>query len=234
MNRQKRTRWVLFFLSAVCLLSLGLPLLYGAGSNAWLQREGNRRPVPADALSARGQAVPLVYALYRSRFAASTTQETATDAGPVQQALREETAALAQAGALPELVAARADWILSQQPAAVTSKRANGFSSVTWRVDAPEAQTYWIAVVWHEKTGYVVSYTVTVGDIPTDLEPHLTAYQAFLGLDVLTDWEELPLEVGAAAWSQDGQIVAACNWKDKQFTLEVKSQPEKPWNPPAV
>ena len=152
----------------------------------------------------------------------------------MQQALREETAALAQAGALPELVAARADWILSQQPAAVTSKRANGFSSVTWRVDAPEAQTYWIAVVWHEKTGYVVSYTVTVGDIPTDLEPHLTAYQAFLGLDVLTDWEELPLEVGAAAWSQDGQIVAACNWEDNQFTLEVKSQPEKPWNPPAV
>ena len=134
MSRQTGTRLVLLFLSAVCLLSLGLPFVYRTGSDVWLQKRGTLRPVQADALSAQGQAVPLAYALYRNRFAPATALETSADEQQVQQELQ----------------------------------------------------------------------------------------------------EKLPSEEGARAWSQAGQLALACRWRDGQFTLEAKSQAEKPWNSSAA
>lgn len=235
MSRQTGTRLVLLFLSAVCLLSLGLPFVYRAGSDVWLQKRGTLRPVQADALSAQGQAVPLAYALYRNRFAPATALETSADAQQVQQELQEKLAALSAAGALPEPVTKRAGWIMAQQPADTTRKLENGFASATWLVLPEEEQTaYAVTACWQEKTDCVVSCTVSATQIPTDLAPNLAAYRSYLGLDALTDWEALPSEEGARAWSQAGQLALACRWRDGQFTLEAKSQAEKPWNSSAA
>ena len=161
MSRQTGTRLVLLFLSAVCLLSLGLPFVYRTGSDVWLQKRGTLRPVQADALSAQGQAVPLAYALYRNRFAPATALETSADEQQVQQELQEKLAALSAAGALPEPVTKRAGWIMAQQPADTTRKQENGFASATWLVLPEEEQTaYAVTACWQEKTDYVVSCTV--------------------------------------------------------------------------
>lgn len=232
MSRQKGTRWLLWCLSALCLLSLGLPFAYRWASGAWLQSRGMAHPALAGALSAQGQAVPLAYALYRDRFAPSTALETAADAGQVGQELQKTLDALDGAGALPEPAARRARWLLEQQPAETTRKQENGFTSATWLVAASADETvYALTATWQEKTGAVVEWTVSSAAISTDLGPCLAAYRRYLGLDALTDWEELPGEGKTSAWSAAGQLVLGCRCEGDRFTLEARSQPEKPQPP---
>ena len=108
-NRYKQV--LLAVVTCFCLLCLGLPLFYLRWSNTQLTDKGTVRPQQPGMLSKAGQEHPLVYALYRSRFAAQSALELPGDALQIQQELQTKTDALAEAGALPDLVARRARWI---------------------------------------------------------------------------------------------------------------------------
>lgn len=212
----------------LCLLSLGLPLFYNQWSNIQLARQGTRRPELPGMLSDEGQENPLAYALYRNRFEVQSALELPGDVQQVQQDLLSRTEALAKAGVLPDLVAQRAQWILEQPVSEATSKTENGFASATYLIPQKGASGYCsVYACWQEDTEMVVSYIVTADTVLNDLEPYLSAYQAYLQLNNLPDWQlDFRQEGEAWAWSQTGQLSLFCRREAGRFLLGAVSQAE--------
>lgn len=211
-----------------CLLSLGLPLYYLRWSSKQLVTRGAPRPEQPGMLSEEGQEHPLVYALYRRRFAAQTATEVPGDPLQIQQELQAKTEALAEAGALPDIVARQARWILEQPAQETTCTSENGFASATCLIPQEEGSAYGsVSVCWQEETGLVVSYIVTADTAPNDLEPCLTSYQDYLGVDDLPDWQVGSRQDGEAwAWSPAGQLSLFCRREAGRFLLGAASQAE--------
>lgn len=212
----------------LCLLTLGLPIFYNSWSSIQLASRGTRRPEQPDMLSVAGQENPLVYALYRNRFVTQSSLEQAGEPQQIRQDLLARTEALAQAEALPELVAQRARWILEQPVQEATSKSENGFASATYLIPQKGASGYCsVSARWQEDTGMVVSYIVTADTILNDLEPCLSAYQVYLQVDDLPDWQVGSRQEGEAwAWSQAGQLSLFCRRETGRFMLGAASQLE--------
>lgn len=212
----------------LCLLSLGLPLFYNHWSNIQLARQGTLRPEQPGMLSAEGQENPLVYALYRNRFVTQSALELPGDVQRIQQDLLSRTEALAQAGVLPDFVAQRAQWILEQPVSQATSKAENGFASATYLIPQKGASGYCsVYACWQEDTEMVVSYIVTADTVLNDLEPYLSAYQAYLQVNNLPDWQvDFRQEGEAWGWSQTGQLSLFCRRKAGRFLLGAVSQAE--------
>lgn len=212
----------------LCLLSLGLPLFYNHWSNIQLARQGTRRPEQPGMLSDEGQKNPLAYALYRNRFEVQSALELPGDVQQVQQDLLSRTEALAKAGVLPDLVAQRAQWILEQPVSEATSNTENGFASATYLIQQKGASGYCsVYARWQEDTGMVVSYIVTADTVLNDLEPYLSAYQAYLQVNNLPDWQvDFRQEGEAWGWSQTGQLSLFCRREAGRFLLGAVSQAE--------
>lgn len=225
-NRYKQV--LLAVVTCFCLLCLGLPLFYLRWSNTQLTDKGTVRPQQPGMLSKAGQEHPLVYALYRSRFAAQSALELPGYALQIQQELQTKTEALAEAGALPDLVARRARWILEQPIQEATSKSENGFASATYLIQQEEASAYGsVSACWQEETGLVISYIVTADTALNDLEPYLSAYQAYLQVDDLPGWQVGARQTGEAwAWSPAGQLSLFCRREAGRFLLGAASQAE--------
>lgn len=225
-NRCKRI--VLAAVTLLCLLSLGLPLFYTRWSSRQLATRGALRPEQPGMLSEAGQEHPLVYALYRRRFAAQAAVELPGDSQRIQRELQDKTEALAEAGALPELVARRARWILEQTAQETTCTSENGFASATCLVPQEETPGFCsVTACWQEETGLVVSYIVTADTVPNDLGSCLTSYQDYLGVDGLPDWQVGSRQEGEAwAWSPAGQLSLFCRREGGRFLLGAASQAE--------
>lgn len=209
-----------------CLLSLGLPMCYPRWSNMQLESRGTLRPEQPGMLSEAAQEHPLVYALYRRRFATQTATELPGDPLRIQQELQTKTAALSEAGALPDLVARRARWILEQTAQETACKSENGFASATYRIPQEEAPGYClVSACWQEETGLVVSYIVTADTSRNDLEPCLNSYLDYLGVDDLPDWRMGARQEGEA-WSSAGQLSLFCRMEGERFLLGAASQAE--------
>lgn len=80
MTKQIRTQIGLAVASILCIMSLALPCLYGKWSDQWLRTQGSKYPALPGTLREAGQEIPLVYALYRSRFLEETAREVASGA----------------------------------------------------------------------------------------------------------------------------------------------------------
>lgn len=167
-------------------------------------------------------------ALYRNRFVTQSSLEQAGEPQQIRQDLLARTEALAQAEALPELVAQRARWILEQPVQEATSKSENGFASATYLIPQKGASGYCsVSARWQEDTGMVVSYIVTADTVLNDLEPCLSAYQVYLQVDDLPDWQVGSRQEGEAwAWSQAGQLSLFCRRETGRFMLGAASQLE--------
>lgn len=215
-------------LAVLGLLSLGLPLFYHNWSNARLARQGTPRPEEPGALSEEGQENALAYALYRNRFAAQTAVELPGNALQIRQELQAKTAALAEAEALPDLVTRHAQWILEQTALEAAGKSENGFASATYLITQEEASGYCsVSACWQEDTGLVVSYIVTADTALNDLEPCLTSYRDYLGVDDLPDWQVGSRQEGEAwVWSPAGQLSLFCRREAGRFLLGAASQEE--------
>lgn len=213
--------------TGICLLSLALPLFYRNWGSGQLSRQGTLRPETPGMLSDAAQEHPLIYALYRNRFAVHTALELPGDTQQIKEELQTKTESLADAGALPDLVARRARWILEQPAQETACKSENGFAGATYLIKQEEAPgSCWISACWQENTGVVVSYSVTEDAAVQNLEHYLEAYRNYLGVEELTDWQAGTREREAWAWSQAGQLSLFCCRQGSGFLLGAVSQAE--------
>lgn len=227
MNRQRYIRIFLWTASLLCVASLALPCLYIRWSNQWLRAKGRPRAAASERLSTEGQENALAYALYRNRFLAGKAIETTSDLIDTKQELLTATEALYNAGALPATAAQQARTLLQQADAYTSRKAENGFASATYLVLVEEeSKSYSVQATWQEKTGMVVSYSVTAETTKAPLDEYLLAYRSYLGLETLQDWTEAAAAASGEVSSQSGtgQLYLFFRWEGDTLRLGVVSQ----------
>ena len=227
MKTKRYTRVFLWMASLLCIASLSLPCFYIRWSNQWLQAKGRPRVDAFEGLSVKGQENALAYALYRNRFLAGEAIETTADLASTQQELQTATEALYRANALPEGAAQQARNILNRSDAYASSKVENGFASATCLVvEEEENKSYSVQATWQEKTGTVVSYSVTADATTVPLDEYLLAYRSYLGLETLQDWTEVAAAASGevSSQSQAGQLNLFFRWEGDTLRLGAVSQ----------
>lgn len=226
MKKQRYIRIFLWTASLLCVASLALPCLYIRWSDQWLRAKGRPRAAASDGLSTEGQENALAYTLYRNRFLAGEAIETTSDLIDTQQELLTATEALYNAGALPATAAQQARTLLQQADAYTSRKAENGFVSATYLVLAEEkSKSYSVQATWQEKTGMVVSYSVTAETTKAPLDEYLLAYRSYLGLETLSDWTEVAVTESGEALSQSqaGQLNLFYRWEGDTLRLGAVS-----------
>lgn len=227
MKRKRYTRVFLWMASLLCIASLALPCFYIRWSNQWLQVKGRPRVDAFEGLSAEGQENALAYALYRNRFLTGEAIETTADLASTQQELQTATETLYSANALPEAAAQQARNILNRSDAYASRKVENGFASATYLVvEEEENKSYSVQATWQEKTGTVVSYSVTADATTAPLDKYLLAYRSYLGLETLPDWTEVAAAASGEVSSQSetGQLYLFFRWEGDTLRLGAVSQ----------
>lgn len=227
MKTKRYTRVFLWMASLLCIASLALPCFYIRWSDQWLQARGRPRADAFEGLSAEGQENALAYALYRNRFLAGKAIETTADLASTQQELQTATETLYSAGVLPEGAVQRVRNILNRSDAYASRKTENGFASATYLVVEEEGnKSCSVQATWQEKTGTVVSYSVTADATTVSLDEYLLAYRSYLGLETLQDWTEVAAAASGEVSSQSGtgQLYLFYRWEGDTLRLGVVSQ----------
>ena len=198
----------------VLCASLALPGALAAWDDFQLLHTPSVRPQADGALSYQARELPTAYALYRRRqlFGAQALEQSA-EPSAAAPFLTQATNALHDAGVLSEALYTKALTRLSAANAASQSHQ-DGFSfarcSALSQGDAPTG----IESEWIDATGIVTQYRITDVSCQDDPQALLEAYQAYLGLQTLSDWQVLSPDLfsdgTAAAWSSEGQVYIDC------------------------
>ena len=198
----------------VLCASLALPGALAAWDDFQLLHTPSVRPQAAGALSYHARELPTAYALYRRRqlFGAQALEQSA-EPSATAPFLTQATNALHDAGVLSEALYTKA---LTRLSAANTASQSHqdGFSfsrcSESSQGDSPTS----IESEWIDATGIVTQYRITDVSCQDDPQALLEAYQVYLGLQTVSDWQVLSPDLfsdgTAAAWSSEGQVYIYC------------------------
>lgn len=211
----KHKQWFFILLCALyAAAAFALPSALAAWDDQQLFCAPTSRPPVEGALSYEARALPTAYALYRRRqLSGAQSLEQSAEPSAAAPFLTQATNALHDAGVLSEALYTKALARLSAANAASQSHQ-DGFSfarcSELSQGDSPAS----IESEWIDATGIVTQYRITDVSCQDDPQVLLKAYQTYLGLQTLSDWQALSPDLfsdgTAAAWSSEGQVYIYC------------------------
>ena len=198
----------------VLCASLALPGALAAWDDFQLLHTPSVRPQADGALSYQARELPTAYALYRRRqlFGAQALEQSA-EPSAAAPFLTQATNALHDAGVLSEALYTKA---LTRLSAANTASQSHqdGFSFARCSALSQGGSPTGIESEWIDATGIVTQYRITDVSCQDDPQALLEAYQVYLGLQTLSDWQVLSPDLfsdgTAAAWSSEGQVYIYC------------------------
>ena len=198
----------------VLCASLALPGALAAWDDFQLLLTPSVRPQADGALSYQARELPTAYALYRRRqlFGAQALEQSA-EPSAAAPFLTQATNALHDAGVLSEALYTKALTRLSATNTASQSHQ-DGFSFARCSALSQGGSPTGIESEWIDATGIVTQYRITDVSCQDDPQALLEAYQVYLGLQTLSDWQVLSPDLfsdgTAAAWSSEGQVYIYC------------------------
>lgn len=190
----------------LCLASLGLPALAGAGQRAALRRATLARPAVAGTLDETARACPVVYDLWRAGDVRAEPALLAGDAaGRAAAEAGSRLAAFEEAGLLPPAAGEAARALLAgyTHDGCVWAGETGAFHTV----QVMQGENF-LQLTWHE-SGAPVAFVLYAPGAGQGARPAamLAAWKEALGVDALPDWEEEPAgEDGAAVTSASAEL----------------------------
>lgn len=226
--RKKKQILIAFICALGFPAALSLPSALAAWDDWQLLHTAAVRPAVAGTLSQKARDLPTAYALYRRRqLSGSQPLEHPAEPGAAAPLLAEKTRALHDAGVLSESLYTEAIARLSAADTASQSRQ-DGFSFAMC-AEAPkgESPSDTVEAEWIDATGIATRYRITGISCKDDPQDLLEAYQIYLGLQTLTDWQPLSSDLFAdgtiTAWSAEGQIYLYCCTNEQGLQLGAVS-----------